>query len=163
MIWIFVYGTLLQGETNHEVAKPYVEQLEKGCVRGALYNYGPYPGLVLAGEGSVEGEWLLVSEEGLVQLDGLEDYHGPGQLNERECGFTMRCGRNAKDGCMFGMTAGGVHRFRTVHGAPAVRKHNGLHSSGMQAAAPVIRFGFADDFGHSNDDALGFIFSMDFY
>ncbi|WP_079914423.1 gamma-glutamylcyclotransferase [Paenibacillus sp. 32352] len=84
MIWIFVYGTLLQGEINHEVAKPYVEQLEKGCVRGTLYNYGPYPGLVLAGGGSVEGEWLLVSEEGLVQLDGLEDYHGPGQLNDYE-------------------------------------------------------------------------------
>ncbi|WP_028552550.1 gamma-glutamylcyclotransferase family protein [Paenibacillus sp. UNC451MF] len=84
MIWVFVYGTLLEGEVNHAVAAPYVVQLESGCVRGTLYNYGPYPALVLKGENIVIGEWLQVTDEGLVQMDLLEDYNGPGLCNDYE-------------------------------------------------------------------------------
>lgn len=48
---VFVYGTLLTGEENHEVAAPYVRAACPGKVNGRLYNVGPYPALVLGEEG----------------------------------------------------------------------------------------------------------------
>jgi gamma-glutamylcyclotransferase (GGCT)/AIG2-like uncharacterized protein YtfP len=81
---VFVYGTLLPGEANYHVIAPYVIDSRPGSVRGSLYDYGPYPGLVLDGEGLAAGEWLTVSEEALDPLDELEGYYGPGQDNEYE-------------------------------------------------------------------------------
>ncbi|WP_019122314.1 gamma-glutamylcyclotransferase family protein [Brevibacillus massiliensis] len=83
MIWVFVYGTLLPGECNHHVVKPYLIQTEPGRVRGRLYDIGAYPALVLDETGDwVEGEWHGISAEGLKDLDELEGYSGEGQSNE---------------------------------------------------------------------------------
>lgn len=81
---VFVYGTLLTGEENHEVAAPYVRAACPGKVNGRLYNVGPYPALVLGEEGEVEGEWLTVTEEGLKAMDELEDYVEGRRDNEYE-------------------------------------------------------------------------------
>lgn len=80
MIPLFVYGTLLSGESNHRVVSPYVLSVRPGVVRGALYDAGAYPAVVLTGmnEGRVSGEWLLITTEGLAKTDELEEYDGPG-------------------------------------------------------------------------------------
>ncbi|PYI53102.1 gamma-glutamylcyclotransferase family protein [Paenibacillus flagellatus] len=84
MIRVFVYGTLLTGETNYGVAAPYVRSAEPGGVYGRLYDAGAYPALVLgeggdeAGGAVVQGEWFTVDEEGLAAMDELEEYVGPG-------------------------------------------------------------------------------------
>ncbi|MFD0697341.1 gamma-glutamylcyclotransferase [Paenibacillus sp. GCM10027628] len=91
MISVFVYGTLLVGESNHQVAAPFVLSVQPGLVRGRLYNVGSYPALVLIEDGQkdakdhfVVGEWLEVTDEGLKAMDILEDYYGPGATNEYE-------------------------------------------------------------------------------
>ncbi|MBP1962458.1 gamma-glutamylcyclotransferase family protein [Paenibacillus aceris] len=85
MISVFVYGTLLVGESNHSVAAPYVQSVQPGAIFGRLFDVGPYPALLLTEENRdwhVVGEWLEVNEEGLQAMDVLEGYHGPGGSNE---------------------------------------------------------------------------------
>ncbi len=76
---VFAYGTLLQGERNYRVVAPYVDRIEPGTICGTLYNYGPFPFLVLTPTGQVVGEWMIIKEgmeqEALVSLDRLEGYH----------------------------------------------------------------------------------------
>lgn len=91
MISVFVYGTLLVGESNHYVAEPFVLSIQTGAVRGRLFDVGQYPALALhtdehaeAQESIVVGEWFEVTEAGLKAMDILEDYNGPGQSNEYE-------------------------------------------------------------------------------
>ncbi len=47
MISVFVYGTLLVGESNHYVAEPFLLSVQPGAVRGRLYDVGHYPALAL--------------------------------------------------------------------------------------------------------------------
>ncbi|QYR22413.1 gamma-glutamylcyclotransferase [Paenibacillus sp. sptzw28] len=88
MISLFVYGTLLTGESNHHVVAPYLIATEPGAVQGKLYNVGPYPALVLSksrAAGVIVGEWMTVSESGLPALDQLEHFYAPGDSrNEYE-------------------------------------------------------------------------------
>jgi gamma-glutamylcyclotransferase (GGCT)/AIG2-like uncharacterized protein YtfP len=87
MIAVFVYGTLLVGESNHAVVSPYLLNVQPGEIKGRLYDVGPYPALVCSGEDdrSITGEWIEVSEEGLAAMDELESYYGPGHAdNEYE-------------------------------------------------------------------------------
>lgn len=85
MISVFVYGTLLVGEPNHRVAKPYLLSVRPGRVRGRLYDVGAYPALVLDEAGrEIEGEWFELTDEGLEEMDWLEGYRGPGHENHYE-------------------------------------------------------------------------------
>jgi gamma-glutamylcyclotransferase (GGCT)/AIG2-like uncharacterized protein YtfP len=86
MIFVFVYGTLLSGESNHHIVSPYLLSAKPGSVYGRLYNVGSYPALVIANENNklIAGEWLEVNEEGLLAMDKLEAYKGPGEDNEYE-------------------------------------------------------------------------------
>lgn len=86
MIDVFVYGTLLTGESNHHVVAAYVAAVAPGEVRGAMVDSGNgYPAVVLDPAGSViPGEWLTVDEEGLRRMDRLEQYRGPGGDNDYE-------------------------------------------------------------------------------
>lgn len=96
MVCIFVYGTLLVGEVNHHVAAPYLLHVEPGTIRGKLYDFGPYPGLVTGGDQLIEGEWFQLTDEALAHLDALEEYYGPGQANDYErvwVGDALRKGR----------------------------------------------------------------------
>ena len=80
---VFVYGTLLVGESNHHIAKPYIRQVKKGKVRGFLYHVGSYPAIILDSKGmEILGEWLTVTKEGLRQMDLLEEYDEWGTNNE---------------------------------------------------------------------------------
>ena len=82
---VFVYGTLLCGESNHHVAQPYLISVQIGGVRGVLYDVGEYPALMLDAEANiVAGEWLALDPSALPVLDELEDYNGPEGPNEYE-------------------------------------------------------------------------------
>jgi gamma-glutamylcyclotransferase (GGCT)/AIG2-like uncharacterized protein YtfP len=70
-----VYGTLLVVEANHHVARPYLQHVEEGTIRGHLYSVGTYPAVVLDQDGvDIEGEWFTVNGEGLERMDWLEGY-----------------------------------------------------------------------------------------
>ncbi|WP_409344692.1 gamma-glutamylcyclotransferase [Paenibacillus sp. MBLB4367] len=82
---VFVYGTLLSGQSNNHIAAPYTTASTPGTLRGRLYDIGDYPALVLSEDGlDVAGEWITVSDEGLRAMDDLEEYYGPGQANVYE-------------------------------------------------------------------------------
>lgn len=85
MVRLFVYGTLLPGEANHDLAAPYVLASFPGTIRGRLYDAGGYPGCVLDGDGpTVEGVWLELREEALRVLDDLEQFFGAEEENDYE-------------------------------------------------------------------------------
>jgi gamma-glutamylcyclotransferase (GGCT)/AIG2-like uncharacterized protein YtfP len=73
---VFVYGTLRRGgERAMERLFPDAHYVGVGCVRGALYDLGDYPGLVLdAGAGTVTGELYTVTPRLLADLDEYEGY-----------------------------------------------------------------------------------------
>ncbi|MCI3918760.1 gamma-glutamylcyclotransferase [Paenibacillus sp. TRM 82003] len=109
---VFVYGTLLRGESNNSLLRQARLCSEQAKVRGALLDTGDgYPALVLerfaaeqavpeseaAADGApfdrtnlgdwVYGELYAVDEATLAALDELEDYFGPGDarnLYDRE-------------------------------------------------------------------------------
>lgn len=75
---VFVYGTLMQGMSNHHLVAPYLIAIYSAQMRGILFDlpYG-YPA-VLDGEGVVKGELIELSDvaDALATLDKLEQYHG---------------------------------------------------------------------------------------
>lgn len=104
MIALFVYGTLLTGEANFGVVEPYVLSVRPGTVRGALYDAGAYPGLVLSGreERLVLGEWLILRDEGLAETDRLEEYYGPGAPdNDYERVWIRDAGNEEREGWIY--------------------------------------------------------------
>lgn len=85
---VFVYGTLMSGESNHPLISDYVTSITPAYIKGSLYDlpYG-YPAL-LPGNGIVFGELIELHDihAAIMVMDDLEDYNGPGQDNlyERE-------------------------------------------------------------------------------
>lgn len=74
---VFVYGTLLKGENNHNAyLKESVFVGEGNIVGYEMYDLGYYPGIV-SGKGNVLGEVYYVTEETLSRIDILE---GEGSL-----------------------------------------------------------------------------------
>lgn len=92
---VFVYGTLRRGGVR---AMPDIfpgsEFVGSASVRGQLYDFGEYPGLLLGESGSpVAGEVYEVSEEVLNKLDDIEE---PAHYSRREVevslgGGTTKC------------------------------------------------------------------------
>jgi gamma-glutamylcyclotransferase (GGCT)/AIG2-like uncharacterized protein YtfP len=90
MVDIFVYGTLLQGESNHGLLAD-AEFLGIDLLTNAqLFYLGDYP-MIVAGDGLVLGEVYRISLEILQKLDILEehpDYYQRGLV-------TLQSGRSA--------------------------------------------------------------------
>jgi gamma-glutamylcyclotransferase (GGCT)/AIG2-like uncharacterized protein YtfP len=85
MATVFVYGTLLRGEANdivlaaqrHGIAAP--QRLGPAMVRGALYDFGSYPGLVPDPHGAaVRGDVYRIDAALVPVLDEIEEVY-PGQ------------------------------------------------------------------------------------
>jgi gamma-glutamylcyclotransferase (GGCT)/AIG2-like uncharacterized protein YtfP len=71
---VFVYGTLRSGQANDiNRLMPAPRLLGPARIRGALYNLGPYPGVILGGEGGVQGEVYAITAVLEQQLDVIED------------------------------------------------------------------------------------------
>ena len=72
--FVFVYGTLRQGQVNDiNLKHPTPFFLGMSWVNGQLYDRGWYPGIQLGGSHQVLGEVYEVSDELLAQLDVLEE------------------------------------------------------------------------------------------
>ena len=79
---LFVYGTLQRGCTAHEMlALRDASFLGKALLDGfALYNLGPYPGIIPDTKESVLGEAYRIDQ---FTLDALDQYEGEGTLYNR--------------------------------------------------------------------------------
>ncbi len=76
---LFVYGTLMRGQSRERCWPHAPLAVEPATVRGALYDLGPYPAMI-AGSDLVEGELWHVApehiEDTLRALDAIEGYSG---------------------------------------------------------------------------------------
>jgi molybdenum cofactor guanylyltransferase len=70
---IFVYGTLLAGESNHGLLANAEFLAADRLPNAKLYNLGEYP-MMLPGEGTVTGEVYRVTADTLTELDILEEH-----------------------------------------------------------------------------------------
>lgn len=70
---IFVYGTLLAGESNHGLLANAEFLGADRLANAQLYNLGEYP-MMLPGEGMVTGEVYRVTVDTLTKLDILEEH-----------------------------------------------------------------------------------------
>lgn len=76
--WVFTYGTLMRGESNHQVASGAPGGLLEAVparATGRLHDLGAYPGLALDPAVPVAGELLRFGDiaAALVAMDALED------------------------------------------------------------------------------------------
>lgn len=70
---IFVYGTLLKGQRNHDAYLANCYCSGRGTIDGYdMYDIGTYPGIKM-GNGKVSGEVYYVTQEELQKIDILED------------------------------------------------------------------------------------------
>lgn len=71
---VFVYGTLRKGEERDITRlRPAPQWVGRAQVAGTLHHLGSYPGLVLGGQGMVQGEVYAVSPELERVLDEIEE------------------------------------------------------------------------------------------
>ncbi|MCU6710344.1 gamma-glutamylcyclotransferase [Paenibacillus sp. J5C_2022] len=115
--WVFVYGTLLPGGSNHDVVAPYVLEIKVGQVMGRLVDVGSYPACVRDEEASrngsrVRGLWLLVVIAGMAAMDELEEFYGIEEVNDYERVFV----KDAHDDDIAGWT----YCWPTARGCPPI-------------------------------------------
>lgn len=90
--YVFVYGTLRQGQSNHQLLNDAILVSEQANVNGKLYDTGEgYPALLLNQESSVFGEIYSVTQDTLQTLDILEGYK-----EGRESNLYYRCKKEAQ-------------------------------------------------------------------
>ena len=78
---VFVYGTLMKGETNHGFLR-HSTFLAKTVIEGYdMYNVGLFPAII-AGDGLIIGEVYSVPVEDMPSIDSLE---GEGSLYAKKC------------------------------------------------------------------------------
>ena len=71
---VFVYGTLRRGDVRDITRlQPAPVFIGMASVAGLLYDLGPYPGLLLGGEGRVVGEVYAIDAELERVLDEIEE------------------------------------------------------------------------------------------
>lgn len=72
---LFVYGSLMTGESNHRVMRGARCLGPTSTVAAfELFDLGAFPGLVRGGATSVVGELFEVDDEGLARLDEFEGH-----------------------------------------------------------------------------------------
>ncbi len=73
---VFVYGTLKRGEVRERCWPRKPVAIDEANVRGALYDLGPYPGLV-DGDDVVAGEvWRFAEADMQATLRALDEIEG---------------------------------------------------------------------------------------
>jgi gamma-glutamylcyclotransferase (GGCT)/AIG2-like uncharacterized protein YtfP len=101
--YVFVYGTLRRGEERHPaLLRHTVTGGEAATTAGTLLDLGPYPGLVVDGQGgSVTGELYGIpdSDSLFEELDAIETFRGfgvPGSLYRRAVVRVRTAGSGSK-------------------------------------------------------------------
>lgn len=79
---VFVYGTLRRGGDN-DITRLTPSPLWVGpaSVKGVMYHFGHYPGVLLGGAGDIVGEVYSITSTLEVKLDEIEELY-PQQTNE---------------------------------------------------------------------------------
>ena len=78
---LFVYGTLRPGHAPEEISDVVakLKPLGPGTIRGRLYDFGDYPGIILDGQATakVTGEVFDLPQDPsiIARLDEYEEYH----------------------------------------------------------------------------------------
>lgn len=81
MIKVFVYGTLMRGNSNNSFYLKDSSFVGKGIIKGyALYDLGSYPGIIPLENEYTKGEVFEVDDNMIPRLDQLE---GEGYLYKR--------------------------------------------------------------------------------
>ncbi len=70
---LFVYGTLMPGESNFRQIEDFVLDHKAGTIDGILVDLGAFPALI-SGEGIVKGIMLRTMQEALKITDRIEGY-----------------------------------------------------------------------------------------
>lgn len=137
---VFVYGTLRAGEANdlNEAARrhglPAPRLVGQGWVRGALHDFGDYPGYVPAGaandNGLVHGDIYEIDEALIPVLDEIEEvYPGEATLFVRaeqavSCeGGTLQC-------LLYPVQAAAAARMPRIDGGDWVRHRRARDGKG---------------------------------
>lgn len=143
---VFVYGTLRRGEVRDiNRLQPAPAFVGMARVQAVLYDLGPYPGLLLGGQGWVTGEVYAISAELERQLDTIEDVwpEPTGEYSKREVAVQLRPGA-AADPALEGQTVSclvyEINPERT-RGRPLIRSGDwrasrSVHTGGGAAALP---------------------------
>ncbi len=71
---LFVYGTLMPGESNYRQIEGCVIDHKPGTADGVLVDLGAYPALI-PGHGTVKGVVLQMDAQALEIIDRIEGYH----------------------------------------------------------------------------------------
>ena len=71
---LFVYGTLMPGESNYGLIERHVRSARPGSIEGVLVDLGAFPALI-AGDGIVRGVVLELDTEAMAITDRLEGFH----------------------------------------------------------------------------------------
>lgn len=75
MLPVFVYGTLMAGESNHHFMHGATLLGPASTLPAyTLFNFGPYPGMVPVGSHAIHGELYTISDAMLPALDHLEGH-----------------------------------------------------------------------------------------
>ena len=70
---LFVYGTLMPGQSRYRLIERYVHSTRPGMIQGILVDLGAFPALV-PGEGIVKGTILDVDPVAISVTDRIEGY-----------------------------------------------------------------------------------------
>lgn len=86
---VFIYGTLLPGQSNHPVVSDYVKSYRPGQISGRIVDCGAYPAAVrdeigFGRNSIIRGQWITVDREGLAAMDRLEEFYGVEEQNDYE-------------------------------------------------------------------------------
>lgn len=79
---VFVYGTLLRGESNHHLIKPYIIEVQSAKIQGVWCRMAPSPAII-KGNNWIPGEVITFNNEEKVMkmLDKLEGFIEPEHLD----------------------------------------------------------------------------------
>jgi gamma-glutamylcyclotransferase (GGCT)/AIG2-like uncharacterized protein YtfP len=89
LISVFIYGSLLPGQSNHHVASTFVQSYRAGQIAGRMVDCGAYPAAVrdsIARQRNsiIRGQWITVDRDGMAAMDVLEDFFGIEEQNDYE-------------------------------------------------------------------------------
>ncbi|MDQ0061109.1 gamma-glutamylcyclotransferase family protein [Paenibacillus harenae] len=89
MMRVFIYGTLLPGESNHHVVASFAQTSRPGQIIGRLVDCGSYPAAIRDAESKqrnsiIRGQWIVVDRAGLSSMDKLEEFYGIEENNDYE-------------------------------------------------------------------------------
>jgi gamma-glutamylcyclotransferase (GGCT)/AIG2-like uncharacterized protein YtfP len=124
---VFVYGTLRAGEVNdinraaerNGIAEP--QRIGAAFVKGRLFDFGTYPGLVIDEEGApVRGDVYLIDDALVPVLDEIENVY-PGveglfRSHRLHIDVELQDGRTHIDCLIYPVTAAAVQGLPRIHG-----------------------------------------------